>query len=216
MNLRAVSIIIAVALLAAKTFLYANPDGEHSPHLNKQAALIKDTPIRDMPVREEQNTIQPDIEVEAVEMQDSVNEEDYTIAEAKTSDTTIVKHEQETQDITTDETQQESLPAEDDCSHGSLPARDNSIEKNQATTAIASDRNEMPFRYIAYWGWPLASIVLIMSLYLFRKGKVEMDTEITSNDTGEENAAILLCPQCGWRHPAHEKVCRNPKCNLRF
>ena len=27
---------------------------------------------------------------------------------------------------------------------------------------------------------------------------------------------ILHCPMCGWRHPAEQKVCRNPKCNIRF
>lgn len=26
----------------------------------------------------------------------------------------------------------------------------------------------------------------------------------------------LFCPMCGWQHSAEQKVCRNPKCKVRF
>lgn len=69
-----------------------------------------------------------------------------------------------------------------------------------------------------------ATIAMILLLLLVVKcitadnnkvEKAETSQTLTQQESEVKNE-ILYCPMCGWQHPKEQKVCRNPRCNIRF
>lgn len=50
-----------------------------------------------------------------------------------------------------------------------------------------------------------------------KPSKKEPEQPLTQNQSEpQDENETLFCPRCGWQHPAEQKVCKNPRCNIRF
>lgn len=69
-----------------------------------------------------------------------------------------------------------------------------------------------------------ATVAVILLLLLIVKCITKDSTKTNKKEhkhvapvpSAADQQEVLYCPMCGWQHPAEQKVCRNPKCKIRF
>lgn len=67
-----------------------------------------------------------------------------------------------------------------------------------------------------------AALILLLLLVVKCITAERCNKKVISESIEEEKPAPekknkkLLCPMCGWQHPIEQKVCRNPRCRVRF
>lgn len=62
-------------------------------------------------------------------------------------------------------------------------------------------------------------LLLLIVKYITKDGSktnLKEQKRVVPEPSTDAQQKVLYCPMCGWQHPAEQKVCRNPKCKIRF